>query len=120
MNPSPQRRLHERFHTSGTVTLTFREGWFGRKIVSGDLVDVSLEGLQARMPAMVPERRRVKIMLALGAAGGEAAIYQFRGRVMWSKAGEGAGQYLSGVRMQFDFPRERTTWRDIIYEALRA
>lgn len=112
--------MHERFRTAGNVTLMFREGWFGRKIVSGTLVDVSVEGLRARLPAPVPERRRVRVMLALGDAGGSAALYRYRGKVMWSRADEATGQYLAGVRMRFDFPRERSTWRDIIYEALRS
>lgn len=118
MTPPPDRRRHERIRTVGTVTLTLREGWFGRRMVSGSLVDVSIDGLQARLPAPVPEGCRVKVLLALGAAGSEAAIYRFPGRIIWSKEDATPGHFLAGVRLRPRPRHLRGTWQHL-YEALR-
>ena len=61
----------------------------------------------------------MKVLLALGAAGSEAAIYRFPGRVKWSKEDEPSGHFLAGVRLRPRPRHLRDVWQNVVYEALR-
>ena len=119
MNPASDRRRQARIRTAGSVTLTLRRGFFGHRILSGSLVEVSVDGLQVQLPAPVAAGRRVKVLLALGVPGSEAAIYRFPGRIIWSKAAGPDGYSLAGVRLRVRSRNLRGIWQNVIYEALR-
>lgn len=118
MSGSSEDRLNDRIAKAGKVAVCWRWGLFKKKL-AGNVVDISVSGIQIHAPKPVPVGKKVKLDINLIASGMETDHFRLRGEVGRCVPGSGPGHFMIGIKLTSN-RGNRGAWNEAIFAQLRA